>query len=94
MARIKQVLWERRMAWLQAQEILKESLKSNSNDSTQSTAPNTPGQETNSVGVDDSLSDQDSLLEIAKIGRKKAPLAKLARIKIKKGSRPTSWKVI
>jgi hypothetical protein len=108
MARIKLVLWERRIAWLQAQEVLRvETARFESEQQAQQqdadvlSKDDVKGHKSAiSSSVQNTLGDGDRInLEsavIARLGRKKAPIAstKRSRIGIKNSSRSTSWKVV
>ena len=94
MARIKLVLWERRKAWLQAQAIFQQESRSPNANPSSDSSTNTQ----QIVAANDNDQSLEADVEIALLGRNKSAFAaskmKMGRIRIKKASRPTSWKVV
>ena len=88
MARIKQVLWERRMAWLQAQEIYKQQ------ESSQESLDSKSEHEISSNANDQQDENSSSIQSIARMGRRNAPIVRQNRIKTKKVKRATTWSVV
>jgi hypothetical protein len=85
MARVKQVLWERRIAWLQAQEILKQETKKEE----------LLEQGVKEENLEEELSKLDLNTDFAQVGRKQKRKKILQRGNRKpKDSRATSWTVV